>query len=168
MNNLKLAIFLVVFFFALIFSLSSVAGVRLISGGIDMVKNNVTVGKKVMVACTDGFIKRAIVKRDNDEQWCDAKLGSVCAANQKVPARLVCNNDYRAKISSKSNLEIGKEASDKVNSDSDEILKLKQELMEIELQRLDIADKALELKRRELQLQLQKDAWGQFVKFLVG
>ncbi|MFT6723299.1 MAG: hypothetical protein ACJARN_000148 [Arenicella sp.] len=41
-------------------------------------------------------------------------------------------------------------------------------MMEIELQRLDIADKALELKRRELQLQLQKDAWGQFVKFLVG
>ncbi|MFT4635785.1 MAG: hypothetical protein ACI9OI_001584 [Chitinophagales bacterium] len=56
MNNLKLAIFLVVFFFALIFSLSSVAGVRLISGGIDMVKNNVTVGKKVMVACTDGLL----------------------------------------------------------------------------------------------------------------
>lgn len=135
---------------ALIFSLPSIAGVRSISNGIDLLENDVKVGKKVMVACTNGFIKRALVKRDTEEQWCDSVLGSVCAANQKVAARLVCTDDYRNQISSQNT---GESDSQSDESDSVETVKLKQELMDIELKRLDIADKVLELKRKELRLQ---------------
>ncbi|MBL4673396.1 MAG: hypothetical protein JKX81_14150, partial [Arenicella sp.] len=149
MNNLKFARSLVFFTLALIFSLPSIAGVRSISNGIDLLENDLTVGKKVMVACTNGFIKRALVKRDTEQKWCDTVLGSVCAINQKVAARLVCTDDYRNQIASQKNGESDRQ-SDEGNSDSDELVKLKQELMDIELKRLDIADKVLELKRKEL------------------
>ena len=109
MNNLKLVNLLVVFFTALIFSSSSVASVRPISGGIELLENDVLVAKKVMLACTDGFIKQAI-----DDQWCDVKLGSVCAANQKAVARLTCRNVYRAKIGSQNDLQAGKNANTRI------------------------------------------------------
>ncbi|MFQ3244182.1 MAG: hypothetical protein ACI9SP_000809 [Arenicella sp.] len=157
MNNLKFARSLLVFSLALMFSLPSIAGVRSITNGIDLVENELTVGKKVMVACTNGFIKRALVKRDTEDKWCDTVLGSVCAANQKVAARLVCADDYRNQIAAQKNGESDSQ-SDESDIESAEVIKLKQELMEIELKRLDIADKVLELKRKELQLQKEAQA----------
>ncbi|MFT6098916.1 MAG: hypothetical protein ACJAYF_001459 [Arenicella sp.] len=157
MNNLKFARSLLVFYLALMFSLPSIAGVRSITNGIDLVENELTVGKKVMVACTNGFIKRALVKRDTEDKWCDTVLGSVCAANQKVAARLVCADDYRNQIAAQKNGESDSQ-SDESDIESAEVIKLKQELMEIELKRLDIADKVLELKRKELQLQKEAQA----------
>jgi len=158
MNNLKLARSLVVLSLALIFSLPSIAGVRSITNGIDLFENDVKVGKKVMVACTNGFIKRTLVKRDAEEQWCDTVIGSVCATNQKVAARLVCTDAYRNRIASQKNGESDDSSSENGNNDSAEVARLKQELMEIELKRLDIADKVLELKRKELQLRKEGQA----------
>jgi hypothetical protein len=159
MANLKLVRSFAVLSLALIFSLPSIAGVRSITNGIDLLENDVTVGKKVMVACTNGFIKRALVKRDTETQWCDTVLGSVCATNQKVAARLVCTDAYRNQLSAQKNGEINSQGDDSSSkNDSAEVAKLKQELMEIELKRLDIADKVLELKRRELQIQKEAQA----------
>ncbi len=163
MNNLKFARSLLVFSLALMFTLPSIAGVRSITNGIDLVENELTVGKKVMVACTNGFIKRALVKRDTGDKWCDTVLGSVCATNQKVAARLVCADDYRNQIAAQKNGESDSQSdesdeSDESDIESAEVIKLKQELMEIELKRLDIADKVLELKRKELQLQKEAQA----------
>jgi hypothetical protein len=162
MNNVKFARSLALLSLALIISLPSIAGVRSITNGIDVVENDVTVGKKVMVACTNGFIKRALVKRDAEGEWCDTLLGNVCAANQKVAARLVCTDDYRNKIASrkngKSDSQSDESISGEANGDSPEVVKLKQELMDIELKRLDIADKVLELKRKELRLQQEAQA----------
>lgn len=157
MNNLKFARSLLVFSLALMFTLPSIAGVRSITNGIDLVENELTVGKKVMVACTNGFIKRALVKRDTEDKWCDTVLGNVCATNQKVAARLVCADDYRNQIAAQKNGESVSQ-SDESDIESAEVIKLKQELMEIELKRLDIADKVLELKRKELQLQKEAQA----------
>lgn len=156
MNNLKFTKSLLIFVLALISSSPSIAGVRSVSAGIDVLENGVIIGNKVMVACTNGFIKRAIVKRETEEQWCDDILGSVCAVTKKAAARLVCDDEYRIKIADKDDFEADTEIDQGSNKDSDEIVKLKQELMDIELKRLDIADKVLELKRKELQL--QKDA----------
>ncbi len=123
-----------------IFTFSSYAGVRSSTIELDAMDNGVKIGKKVIVECSFGYGKREIVKKDNQDQWCDTNFEDICSSRKNVATRLVCNSDYQARLTQQK------------NTDSEEVAKLKQELMDIEQKRLDIADKVLELKRRELEL----------------
>lgn len=152
MNHFKFTKPLLIFFLVLISSSPALAATRSMSIEMDLVENEVTVGKKIIVACTNVHVKRVVVKRNTQDQWCDSLLGSVCATNKITAARNVCSNSYRKKIAAQNNVDVEKKSNQNNIKDTDEVDKLKQELVEIELKRLDIADKILDLKRRELNM----------------
>ena len=140
MNNSTIVAISLLCLFSLLFSFPSSAGVRSITIEIDAKSNGVEIGKKVIVSCRFGHGKREILKKVNEREWCDTRFSDICSGKKNVAAKLVCTDDYHQKIASQKSIDIK------------EVAILKEELREIEFKRLDIADKALELKRRELKL----------------
>jgi len=85
---------------------------------------------------------REIFKQNGSRKWCDTTFTEMCATKKNDLAETVCTRGYRRKVASQQDVK-----------ESDEVVKLKEELMEIERKRLNIADKVRELKRREQKLQ---------------
>ena len=126
----------------LVFSLSSHAAVKYKTVEVDATKDGVVIGKKVIVTCRFAEQTREIMREKGSRKWCDTTLTDVCAYKKDDLAEKVCNARYRRRINQQAEIQ-----------ESDEVVKLKAELIEIEQKRLDIADRVLELKRRELKLQ---------------
>jgi len=154
MNSPKKITLLFVSLFSLI-SLPSSASVRSITTEFDAVVDGERVGKKVVVSCRGSGNKREIMKKNDAKKWCDTAIADFCFSEKIEAAKQVCSNAYRNKITLVGEVGNDKEPVKKNAGSikSVEVVKLKEELIEIEQKRLDIADKMLKLKRRELQLQ---------------
>ncbi len=105
-------------------------------------ENDELVGKKVVVTCRRADDTREIFKKKGARMWCDTAFPEMCAKLKGDLSDRVCSSRYRNKLASLKQLD-----------KDDQTGKLKAELMEIEQKRIDIADKVLELKKRELELQ---------------
>jgi len=109
---------------------------------LDVAKDGVVIGKRVVVTCRFDEENREIFKQNGSRKWCDTTFTEICATKKNDLAETVCTRGYRRKVASQQDVK-----------ESDEVVKLKEELMEIERKRLNIADKVRELKRREQKLQ---------------
>jgi len=98
MNIYKSAKILSLCLLSFIFTFPSYAGVRSSTVELDAMSNGVKVGKKVIVECSFGYGKREIVKKDNEDQWCDTNFKDICSSRKNVATRLVCNSDYQERL----------------------------------------------------------------------
>ena len=128
--------------------ISSTAAVKSRTVEIDVVENGELVGKRVIVTCRTKNRKREIFKKSGASKWCDKAFPEMCEKFKPDLSDRVCSSSYRKKLASSQN-----EDDQEQDDNGDQTGKLKAELLEIEQKRLDIADKILELKRRELELQ---------------
>jgi len=171
MNNIKISYFLLLCLCTLSFSTPSDAAVKSRTVEVDVIENGATIGKKVTVSCRENNDKRDIVKLNGAREWCDARFPEMCARAKGALSETVCSKRYRNKLAetkqAPAKAAVAKQAPVKakpapvkptpvkaapVVAKNNDIAKLEAELVEIEQKRIDIADKVLKLKRRELAL----------------
>ena len=133
--------------------ISSTAAVKSRTVEIDVVENGELVGKRVIVTCRTKNRKREIFKKSGASKWCDKAFPEMCEKFKPDLSDRVCSSSYRKKLASSQNEDDQEQDDQEQDDNGDQTGKLKAELLEIEQKRLDIADKILELKRRELELQ---------------
>lgn len=125
----------------ILFSLASRAGVESYSPEQRAVINGEDIGAKVVATCHGGYGKQEILRKEGQNLWCGSTLTDVCSRKKVAAAELVCTRSYQRRAAQ---LDTGYE--------KERFSKLKEELIDIEHKRLDIAEKLLNLKRREMAL----------------
>ena len=110
-----------------------------------VIVNGENIGKKVIATCNSGYGKQEILKKEGQNLWCGTRLTDVCSRKKVAAAELVCTRSYQRK-SALLNTAL------ETDNEKQRFTTLKEELIEIEKQRLEIAEKLLNLKRREIVL----------------
>lgn len=126
---------------AMAYPLTSSGGVQSYSPEQRALINGEDIGAKVVATCHGGYGQREILKKEGENFWCGVILTDICSRKKVAAAELVCTRSYQRKAAQ---LDTGNE--------QERFTKLKEELIEIEHKRLDIAEKLLNLKRREMAL----------------
>ena len=137
-RNLKLGVMCCLI---ILFSHTISAGVQSYSPEKRAVTDGEEVGKKVVVTCHGGYGKREILKKEGQNQWCGIALTDVCSYKKAAAAELVCSRSYQRKAAQLDPVD-----------EKERFIKLREELIEIEQKRLELAARLLNLERREMVL----------------
>ena len=146
---------LLILFLSFTFSEFSFAATKSISVELKHIENDQVAGRKVIVACTDGLPKRTLINKETEKNWCDGTFSDICSKTKLLAAKQVCGQKYRNMIKEKDKSDSLIKTDSNERGLFDQTATLKQELMNIELQRINIAEKILELKAQELKLKQQ-------------
>ena len=95
----------------------------------------------MVVTCHGGYGKREILKKEGQNQWCGIALTDVCSYKKAAAAELVCSRSYQRKAAQLDPVD-----------EKERFIKLREELIEIEQKRLELAARLLNLERREMVL----------------
>jgi len=155
MSHINSKKILLILFLSFTFSALSFAGTKSISVELKHIENDRVVGRKVIVACTDGMPKRTLINKKSEKNWCDGTFSEICSKTKLLAAKQVCGQKYRNKVEEQGKSDSVIKSGSNERGLFDQTATLKQELMNIELQRINIAEKILELKAQELKLKQQ-------------